>query len=205
MSGSQPAPPGAGGGQPGADPSMEDILASIRRILSEDVPQPAPDSPPGMEEPPSDVLVLDQSMMVPEPQPDAAPPRAEPEPVATSRIPAQMQELRAQERPQERPQERIEERSEERPEERAAERGDGGEPLVAPEAAAAAAFSVNNLVRRLSAERGTLVRSGGPTIEDMVREELRPMLKQWLDANLPPLVERLVKAEIERVVGRIAP
>ena len=49
------------------------------------------------------------------------------------------------------------------------------------------------------------VRSGGPTIEDIVREELRPMLKAWLDTNLPPLVERLVRAEIERVVGRAAP
>ena len=43
---------------------------------------------------------------------------------------------------------------------------------------------------------------GGPTIEDLVREEVRPLLKAWLDANLPPVVERLVRAEIERVVGR---
>jgi cell pole-organizing protein PopZ len=33
----------------------------------------------------------------------------------------------------------------------------------------------------------------------MAREMLKPMLKEWLDANLPPLVERLVKAEIARV------
>ncbi len=44
-----------------------------------------------------------------------------------------------------------------------------------------------------------------PTIEDLVREELRPLLKAWLDENLPPLVERLVRAEIERVVGRVVP
>jgi len=49
------------------------------------------------------------------------------------------------------------------------------------------------------------VRSGGPTIEDIVREELRPLLKAWLDTNLPPIVERLVRAEIERVVGRVVP
>ena len=49
------------------------------------------------------------------------------------------------------------------------------------------------------------VRSGGPTIEDIVREEIRPLLKDWLDANLPPLVERLVRVEIERVVGRVVP
>jgi cell pole-organizing protein PopZ len=37
------------------------------------------------------------------------------------------------------------------------------------------------------------------TLEDIVREMLRPMLKTWLDDNLPGLVERLVRAEIERV------
>lgn len=37
------------------------------------------------------------------------------------------------------------------------------------------------------------------TLEDTVMEMLRPMLKQWLDENLPPIVERLVRAEIERV------
>jgi cell pole-organizing protein PopZ len=37
------------------------------------------------------------------------------------------------------------------------------------------------------------------TLEDLVREMLRPMLKAWLDDNLPALVERLVRAEIERV------
>jgi hypothetical protein len=37
------------------------------------------------------------------------------------------------------------------------------------------------------------------TVEDLVKEILRPMLKEWLDANLPAIVERLVRAEIERV------
>ena len=36
-------------------------------------------------------------------------------------------------------------------------------------------------------------------IEEMAREMLRPMLKQWLDDNLPVMVERLVRSEIERV------
>ncbi len=77
--------------------------------------------------------------------------------------------------------------------------------LVAPEAAAAAANAVGSLVRTLTAERAMQVHSGGPTLEDIVREELRPVLKQWLDTNLPPLVERLVRVEIERVVGRAVP
>ena len=65
--------------------------------------------------------------------------------------------------------------------------------LVAPEAAAAAASSVGGLVRALATERSVQVRNGGPTLEDLVREEIRPMLKEWLDINLPPLVERLVR------------
>ena len=40
------------------------------------------------------------------------------------------------------------------------------------------------------------------TLEDVVRELLRPMLKEWLDDHLPPLVERLVKDEIARLVAR---
>ena len=79
------------------------------------------------------------------------------------------------------------------------------ENLIGAEASAAAATSVGSLVRTLTAERTTQVYTGGPTIEDLVREELRPLLKAWLDANLPPLVERLVRAEIERVVGRAVP
>jgi uncharacterized protein len=77
--------------------------------------------------------------------------------------------------------------------------------LVGPGPAAAAASSVGSLVRTLTAERAMQVYSGGPTLEELVRAELRPLLKDWLDTNLPPLVERLVRAEIERVVGRAVP
>lgn len=41
------------------------------------------------------------------------------------------------------------------------------------------------------------------TVEDLVKEILRPMLKEWLDQNLAGIVERLVRAEIERVTGNI--
>jgi uncharacterized protein len=40
------------------------------------------------------------------------------------------------------------------------------------------------------------------TLEDVVRETLRPVLKSWLDENLPRLVEQMVQAEIERVTRR---
>lgn len=45
----------------------------------------------------------------------------------------------------------------------------------------------------------TILSENSRTIEDLVREMLRPMLKAWLDDNLPGLVERMVRAEIERV------
>lgn len=149
---------------------MEDILASIRRILSED------EAPAGLGAKPSEqtpqregtddgVLVLDPSMMVSDPAHEAEPLPMSSTPEAST--PAST-------------------------------------ALVAPEAAAAAATSVGSLVRTLT-ERTAQVRSGGPTVEDIVREELRPLLKSWLDANLPSLVERLVRNEIERVVGRVVP
>jgi cell pole-organizing protein PopZ len=45
----------------------------------------------------------------------------------------------------------------------------------------------------------TVLSNNARTLEDLVKEMLRPMLKNWLDDNLPGLVERIVKAEIERV------
>lgn len=47
-----------------------------------------------------------------------------------------------------------------------------------------------------------IVRSGETSVEGLVREMMRPMLAQWLDANLPEIVERLVKAEIARIAGK---
>lgn len=178
MSGShQPEKPQVGNEK---DPSMEDILASIRRILSEEERQPT-DAPPMAPASESDVLVLNSAMMVPNPDrtvdapapeesamPDAAPPAPD--------LP---------------------------PEDDPAASATAG--LVAPQAAAAAAAAVGGLIRQLAAERALQVHSGGPTIEDLVRQEMRPLLKEWLDLNLPQLVERLVRAEIERVVGRAIP
>ncbi len=159
----KPAAPAAGG-----DPSMEDILASIRRILSEDEPAadaaaattdvvhheaPATVAAIPAPKPADDVLALDASMIVEQP--------------------------------------------------RAAARPADASALMAPETEAAVASSVGGLLRTLIAERDTVaVYRGGPTIEDLVREEIRPLLKHWLDTNLQALVERHVRAEIERVVGR---
>jgi uncharacterized protein len=176
----------------GADPSMEEILASIRRILNDDdVPAEAAEAGnmPAAED--EDVLVLDDTMIVAAP-PAAlevvAPPREEPQPVAEA--PDEEVEVPAPAAVSADPWEQLMAAT---------------PTLVAPETAAAAASSVDSLVRTLAAERATRVYSGGPTLEDMVRAELRPLVKDWLDTYLPPMVERLVRTEIERVVGRELP
>ena len=50
--------------------------------------------------------------------------------------------------------------------------------------------------------RPQIVRSGETSLEGLTRELLRPALATWLDENLPPLVERMVAAEIARIVGK---
>ena len=186
MSGTnEPHPPA---GEPGgADPSMEDILASIRRILNEDEVAPASPAAPheeGAQATPvmpnaggsgadDGVLVLDEAMLVP--SASAAPTAAEPPPVSSAAEPPP------------------------------AVPPAPGSGLLAPDSAAAAAASVGALLRTLSSERTTQVHRGGPTIEDLVREELRPLLKVWLDQYLPPMVERLVRQEIERLAGHANP
>ncbi len=177
-------PPSAGAAPPPGDPSMEDILASIRRILNEDEAPPA--SPQGP--PPSagdEPLDLTREMLV------GAPPAASPPaPPAASAAPHPPPQAPAPPAPAEPP---------------AASPPPAPVPadtLLAPAAVAAASASLGHLLRAVAAERGSAVRGGGPTIEDVVREELRPLLKEWLDRHLPAVVERLVRAEIERVVGR---
>jgi hypothetical protein len=50
--------------------------------------------------------------------------------------------------------------------------------------------------------RPQIVRSGETSLEGLVREMLRPMLAQWLDENLPGMVEKMVQAEIARIAGK---
>jgi cell pole-organizing protein PopZ len=204
----------------GNDPSMEDILASIRRILSEDdgsasrktVPVtpmvPEPPAPNGA--PPSPVFALDESMLVREPLSvpvhstsslaalgsfmtaavQAEPIAAEPAPeIVRAPVTEPAPKLEVETTP-------VAVVTPEPSEQSAT--------LVAPEAAAAAAASMGTLLRTLSAERHTAVYRGGPTLEDLVRDEMRPMLKEWLDANVPSMVERIVRSEIERMAGRVA-
>jgi uncharacterized protein len=77
------------------------------------------------------------------------------------------------------------------------------EPLLT--AAARDSMRDNLAALAMLAEPGArpqIVRSGETSIEGLVREMLRPMLAQWLDEHLPPMVERMVRDEISRVAGK---
>ena len=153
---------GQTGTPPPLDPSMEDILASIRKILNED----------------------EQATSTPDRAPPPAPPpaAAEPEPFAlTPEMIVNDRAPRAEQPPPAAP-------------------ADGG--IVAPAVAAAAAATLGSLARSVTSDRSPALHAGGPTLEEIVRDEIRPLLKDWLDANLPALVERVVRSEIERVVHR---
>ena len=81
-------------------------------------------------------------------------------------------------------------------------------PAPAPAAPAAGTLLSNEAANAASAAFGALASNlftsagGSRTLEDLVADLLRPMLKEWLDHNLPPLVEQLVREEIERVARR---
>ncbi len=70
-------------------------------------------------------------------------------------------------------------------------------PVMSPDSSAAASVAFHRLADSLLSRA-----TGDRSIEDMTRELLRGMVKQWLDDNLPELVERLVREEIERVARR---
>jgi cell pole-organizing protein PopZ len=76
-------------------------------------------------------------------------------------------------------------------------------PLIAEQATASMRDSLAALAM-LSAPGASpqIVRSGETSLESLVREMLRPALAEWLDKNLPPMVEKLVAAEIARIVGK---
>jgi cell pole-organizing protein PopZ len=85
--------------------------------------------------------------------------------------------------------------------------GDDDAPQPATLTTESAARSMRESLAALAmiAEPGVppqIVRSGETSLEGLTRELLRPMLAQWLDQNLPAMVERLVRAEIARIAGK---
>jgi cell pole-organizing protein PopZ len=177
---------------------MDDILASIRRILNEDEAQDTGQdgaAAAGRPTPPDDEpLDLTEAMLVGPPVPETLPqPAKAADPV---REPPRAAEPVREPRPAQAPEAVAETPM------TVASVMTAAEGLIAPAVAAATTQTLATLLRSVASERAATVHRGGPSIEDVVREEIRPLLKEWLDQHLPPLVERLVRVEIERVIGR---
>jgi len=80
---------------------------------------------------------------------------------------------------------------------------DSNAPLIAEETRGA--MQENLAALAMLAEPGAkpqIVRSGETSLEGLTRELLRPMLAEWLDKNLPGMVESMVQAEIARIAGK---
>ena len=201
------------------EPSMEEILASIRRIIADDdskpaprpeppktaAPQPVPPPPPrpAASPPPPAANEIDALIASSEPEPEPEPEEPAPAPdildltesMASSSTPAESPAFRTIDAQPDivfadpSPEPEPDEGDYERP---AASPFSINERLLSGEAAAAVDSAFSSLAQ-------TVLVQNARTLEDLVREMLRPMLKSWLDDNLPGLVERLVRAEIERV------
>ena len=208
------------------EPSMEEILASIRRIIADDDgvkpparPEPrvpemkAPEPPPIAKAPPppnpaptpppatnkqDDIDAMMAGLMDEPPEPAPLP---EPEPADVLELTEEMQApaFRKIDGTQDVV---FDEAPEPLPPLRAAAEPPRAEPAPPPplpeepiisSATAAAVDSAFNALAH------TVLVQNAKTLEDLVKEMLRPMLQHWLDNNLPTLVERLVRQEIERV------
>ena len=169
------------------EPSMEEILASIRRIIAEDNDPPAeggekkPEtaaSAAAASQPVDDILELTEVV--------------EDDPPAQAPAPAPM--IHAEPEPEPEP--------EPHRQESLGPMAEDEERLISATTAAASVAALSQLVNRGAGERAGELPLGAVnrTLEDLVRELLRPLLKNWLDENLPPMVERLVQDEIARLV-----
>lgn len=172
----KPAPP-----PPAADagPNNQDDIDALLTGLDEATPAPERRAPEPEPEP--DVLELtDEMAMDPEPTPAPPPPsfhRVEPR-----------DDLEFAETPPPRP----------TPAPSYAPL-DFDAPPLPPQQPILAQSTVSAVESAFNSLAHTVLSSNARTLEDLVKEMLRPMLKSWLDDNLPGLVERIVKAEIERV------
>ncbi len=201
------------------EPSMEEILASIRRIIADDdatkTPQPAeaskpvlppaPPAAPPMAQPPR-VLAAPPRASAPASAPEAAPVAVVPKDIAgEDEQSAEILELsesmaavpppaaRAPQ-PMPAPQFRTIDGNSDVDFDEDADRpmAPPAPSLISRATSAAVDSAFNSLAQ-------TVLVQNARTLEDLVREMLRPMLKSWLDENLPNVVERMVRAEIERV------
>lgn len=189
------------------EPSMEEILASIRKIISEDgeegdakpaeepaeeAPVPEPEPEPELEsgafgdeeDEPLDLVEEEEEPLELDEEEEEEPLELdeEEEPVEIEFADAEEEEYEPPPPPPPRPPSVVEQ-----------PKGDDRIVSEPTEAAAAAAF--------LQLEQSIRMGHAGETLEDVVKGLLRPMLRSWLDENLPGMVERLVRAEIEKMAG----
>jgi cell pole-organizing protein PopZ len=141
----------------GQEPSMEEILASIRKIITDETPAPEANGATQEVVELTQVVQDDGSVVDIKNEPPPEPPPPEP-------------------------------------------------PLAAEPTVDKAAHALSSLERTVEIERLasiphtiTPLGNGMRTLEDMVIELMRPLLKDWLDQNLPATVDRLVQKEIERI------
>ena len=157
---------------------MEEILASIRRIIADDQQErPAEAAPPP--EPHNDD-VLDLAEMARPVR--TAPPAPEAREIDFGDEAVDFTDVAPEPPSPQRPAQPLE----------AAVERDAVERLVSRETDAIVSQAFNLLA-------STVLSHNARTLEDLVADMLRPILKAWLDDNLPSMVERLVRAEIERV------
>jgi len=186
--------------QTSQEPTMEEILASIRRIISEDE-APAEGAAPVVEPEPV-AAAPEPALPIPEPEPEPAA-SAAPEPAfdeddedleLTQKVETHgdLDFVAADPEP-----EPIVEELPPPPPVEALDPAPAGN-LVSDHIAAAAAASFGQLSSSI------LMPAEGRTLEDVVREMLRPLLQQWLDTNLPGIVQEAVQAEVQRIArGRV--
>ncbi len=157
------------------EPSMEEILASIRSIIADDREPVAARSGPKPDAAPSGPQIVyskDESALARA----AEPPPAEPPTPKVVWSQPQRQATAPASAPKPEPASALEEAA----------------PLLSDQADQAVSAAFDALSTSLALQSSELA-------ENVAREILRPLLKTWLDENLPSLVERLVRAEIQRV------
>ena len=168
------------------EPSMEDILTSIRRILSEEGSEDT--ATPEEEE----TMAREQS---PESQPDVGIDFTE---IESDDQPRHMPPVGPASAPAGRAKPKDDNILLLTPEMRAP----AGDPVMSSATAEASADALSQLARAILDHRDINIGTREVTLETMVRQMLRPLLKEWLDRNLPYLIERLVKKEIDLMINR---